>query len=150
MSRGALPHHRRGRSGFGLLEAIVALALLSGAGLAMFGWIQQNLQAASRLQVHEAQARLLLSAQALAGTVNPMLQPAGTLEISGLRVQWRAQPIEPPRRNMGFGGQANGAFETGLYRMEVNARDLDANVELRFEQWQVGTRRDAIVESSPL
>lgn len=102
------------------------------------------------MQVHEAQARLLLSAQALAGTVNPMLQPTGTLETPGLRVQWQAQPIESPRRNLGFAGQANGAFETGLYRMEVSARDLDAKVELRFEQWQVGTRRDAIVEQMPL
>ena len=32
------------QAGFALLEAIVALALLAGAGLAMFAWIQQNLQ----------------------------------------------------------------------------------------------------------
>lgn len=43
MKGGSRRQHRLGQSGFGLLEAIVALALLSGAGLALFGWIQQNL-----------------------------------------------------------------------------------------------------------
>ena len=134
----------RRQAGFGLLEAIVALALLAGAGLALFAWIQQNLQAASRLQTHEIEARLLLSAQALVSTVNPMLQPAGTLEMPGLRLQWTAEPMEPVRRNLSATAGVPGAFALGLYRMDVRALDVVSKVELRFEQWQVGSRRDAL------
>ena len=45
-------------SGFGLLEAIVALALLAGTGIALFTWINQNLDAASRLNFLENLASL--------------------------------------------------------------------------------------------
>ena len=62
--RGAMTARMRWRThGFGLLEAIVALALLSGTGLALFSWINQNLQTASRLRAQEQEARLLLAAQ---------------------------------------------------------------------------------------
>ena len=46
------------------------------------------------------------------------------------------------RRNQGFSGSVDGPFRMGLYRMEVQARDLRQNVEVRFLQWQVGWQRD--------
>ena len=137
-------------AGFGLLEAIVALALLAGSGLAMFSWIQQNMQAASRLKQHDQEARLMLSAQALIETVNPMLQPQGALEAGDLRAQWQAEAIEPERRNLAFAPGISGPFRVGLYRLDVQARDLRQGTEVRFEQWQIGMERDAVVLASPL
>lgn len=148
-STGARARPRRviGQAGFGLLEAIVALSLLAGTGLALFSWIQLNLQAASRLHEHELEARLLLSAQALVATVNPMLTPEGSLETGDLRVSWRSELIEPVRRNLGFGREATGPFMVGLYRLEVRTSDLRQQAELSYAQWQVGTRRDAPLEA---
>lgn len=137
-----------GQAGFGLLEAIVALSLLAGTGLALFSWIQLNLQAASRLHVHELEARLLLSAQALVATVNPMLTPEGSLESGDLRVSWQSELIEPARRNLGFGRESTGPFMVGLYRLDVRAIDLRQRAELSYVQWQVGTRRDAPLEAA--
>ena len=127
--------------GFGLFEAIVALALLAGTGLALFGWINQNLQAASRLRQHEQQAQLLLSAQTLIETVNPMSSPKGRLEVSGLAVDWDSEAVEPARANAMFDPEAPAVWQVGLFRLQVHAQDAVQGIELRFEQWRVGTQR---------
>lgn len=136
-------------AGFALLEAIVALALLAGTGLAMFAWIQQNMQAASRLRSHEQEARLLLSAQSMVQLVNPMNMPVGELDAGDMSVVWRAELQEPERRNQTFGGLAEGPFRVGLYRLDVKVRDRRHDVEVSFSQWQIGSRRDTVQDSPP-
>jgi general secretion pathway protein I len=136
-------------AGFALLEAIVALALLAGTGLAMFAWIQQNTQAATRLRVHEQEAQLFNSAQALVQLVNPLKQPNGALDAGDLRIQWRAELLEPERRNQAFSTAVEGPFRMGLFRLDVQARDLRQNVDVRFFQWQVGSRRDDLPSTPP-
>jgi general secretion pathway protein I len=142
---------RRGpvSAGFALLEALVALTLLAGTGLALFAWIQQNTQAASRLQMHAAEARLLMSAQSMVQLVNPMSRSEGEIDAGDLRVSWRSELLEPERRNQTFGDSAEGPFRVGLYRLEVKARDLRQEVEINFAQWQVGTRRDSLQDTPP-
>lgn len=135
---------RHPHQGFGLLEAIVALALLAGTGMALFGWIHQNLDSASRLRGHEQRALLLLSAQALVDTVNPTRTPSGQLEAGDLALTWQAEPIEPPRANATFNPENRaGPWQVGLYRLQVQARDRKLGTEIEFEQWRVGTQRAA-------
>ena len=142
---------RRARSsGFGLLEAIVALTLLAGTGMALFSWINQNLQSASRLRLHQQESRLLLSAQALIDTVNPMQSPQGRLEVGGVAVAWEAEALEPARDNATFSPGVAGPWQVGLYRLRVHAQDSVQGVELQFEQWRVGTRRLQPVSELPL
>lgn len=119
----------------------MALTLLAGVGIAIFGWIQQNLQSASRLREREMESRLLLSAQALVQLVNPMTVPEGSQDAGDLHVQWRAELTEPARNNASFDGSAIGPFRMGLYRLDVQARDLRQGTAVRFTQWQVGSRR---------
>ena len=129
-------------AGFGLLEAIVALTLLAGTGVALFTWINQNLEAASRLRFHEQRAQLLLSAQALVDTVNPMQAPTGQFEVGDLALTWQAEAVEPPRANATFNPEfPAGPWQVGLYRVQVQARDRKRGTELEFEQWRVGTHR---------
>jgi general secretion pathway protein I len=127
--------------GFGLLEAIVAMALLAGTGLALFSWINQNLQEASRLRARERDAQLLMSAQTLIETVNPARMPQGKLELGELVVQWTAESVESPRANATFTEAVGGPWQVGLYRLQVHARDPGSGADLRFEQWRVGTHR---------
>ena len=141
MRRGG-PPGRHLRAGFGLLEAIVALALLAGTGLALFTWINQNLDAASRLRVHEQRAQLLLSAQALVETVNPMQAGSGQLQAGELALTWESELLEPSRANATFNPEfPAGPWQVGLYRMQVRARDRKLGTELEFEQWRVGKHR---------
>lgn len=140
-------HRGRVRSaGFGLLEAIVALALLAGTGIALFTWINQNLDAASRLRVHEQRAQLLLSAQALVETVNPMQARSGQIEAGDLALTWESELLEPPRANATFNPERlAGPWQLGLYRVQVRARNRKLGTEFEFEQWRVGTSRAPIV-----
>ncbi len=132
-----------GRRGFGLLEAIVALALLAGTGIALFAWINQNLQAASRVQQIAAEAKLQMWAQTVVDTVNPLLQPEGTRDLGDRSVRWRAELLEPQRRNTSFGPEAPGDWRMGLYRLTVDAKDSASGAEVKFEQWRTGQQSEA-------
>jgi general secretion pathway protein I len=132
---------RRSCAGFGLLEAIVALALLAGTGLALFDWIQQNLQSASRLRERERQLRLQLSAQQLIETVNPMKERNGSTAVGPYTVRWEAVPLQDERRNAAPHRAEVGAWRVGLYALKVHAVDRSDGTETRFEQWRVGTER---------
>ncbi len=132
---------KRRHSGFGLLEAIVALALLAGTGLALLGWIQQSLQSATRLRNAEQEARLLLSAQTLVELINPAEQAAGSLEASGLTITWQSQTVGPPVRNITFAEGRPGPWQIGLYKLTVNARDDSSAVKVSFTQFRPGLLR---------
>lgn len=136
-------------AGFGLLEAIVALALLAGSGMALFSWIQQSLQSATRLRTAEQEARLLLTAQALIETVNPADQSQGSMEVSGVTLRWQAEVVETPRRNVTFSMGEPGPWLVGLYRVRVAAQDREAGAAVDFMQLRTGLRRLGPAEGSP-
>ncbi len=137
------PAQHRMVAGFGLLEAIVALALLAGTGIALFAWIEQSLQSATRLRALEQQARLTLNAQALVETINPAEQPEGSLDASGVRVHWQAEPVEPPQRNTTALVDMPGPWQIGLYRVQVDAQDVAGDTQVAFMQLRTGLRRMA-------
>jgi len=106
---------QRFQSGFGLLESIVAMALLGSAGLVLFAWLQSSLETASRLREAEQRARLQLEAQAWVRSLNPMLQPEGNTELGGIRLQWRSEPVEPVRDEYDYNGQLQPIWRVALY-----------------------------------
>jgi general secretion pathway protein I len=133
--------------GFGLLEAIVALTILASSGLALFAWIQQNLQTAARLKLKEQQAALILNAQALLETVNPSAAPSGEIVQGALAVRWSGSLIEPARPNAGFAAPATGDWMVGLYRLQVRASE--GAVEAEFSMLKAGTQRQQVARSKP-
>ena len=135
--------------GFGLLEAIVALALLAGTGLALLSWIQQSLQSATRMRVTEQEARLLMSAQAMVELLNPAEQAEGSWQSNGLTLAWQSQPVEPPRRNTTYLEGVSGPWQVGLYRLTVKARDDVSAISITFVQFLPGLKRLAKAEGSP-
>ncbi len=137
------------RRGFGLLEAIVALALLAGAGLALLSWIQQSLQSATRMRIAAQEARLLLTAQAVVELLNPAEQPEGSWRSNGLTLAWQSQPVEQPRRNTTFLEGIPGPWQVGLYRLAVTARDDSSAVSIAFVQFCPGLKRLAKADGSP-
>ena len=130
----------RGR-GVALLEVIVALTLLSGTGLALFAWINQSLESASRIARVDSEARTKLNALALLESVNPAIEAVGTREVAGWRIDWRAQDLTPPRRNAGFMPGAEGPWLVGLYKLSVSATGTQADPGVKFDVVKVGWRR---------
>ena len=132
--------------GVSLLEAIVAMAILGGAALALFAWLNQSLHTASRLRQVDLESRLMLNAQALVETINPMDKSQGEQRAGGLRVRWTSTPLEAPRPNATFFPPNPGPWQVGLYRLQVEAEE--AGVQVSFEQWRVGLKRLVQVEAS--
>jgi len=116
--------------GFTLLEAIVALAILTAGTMALFAALNGALRSIERA---EAAARLdtaTLNAIALLETVNPMQQPEGEEQIGAVRVQWRATLLEPSGPMLTDYLQP-GLFDVGLYDIAV-VLEVDGRIERRF------------------
>lgn len=135
-----MSQHWRSQAGFGLLEAIVALVLISSAGLALFTWINQSLQTASRIEQREREARLKLDALALMQPVNPSLQAEGKVTQAGIELSWRGELLEPEIPNATFAGDNPGPWRVALYRVKVSAAHAAQGLQTEFELIKAGYR----------
>jgi general secretion pathway protein I len=113
----------RGKAGFSLIEALVALAVAAMALTAIFA-LQQQLAAGQRR--HEAALELVSlqrNALALTDELNPTLEPAGELGLAGgRRLRWTSTPLTPPRTQIGLDG-GEGRYEMRLYRVQLIISD---------------------------
>lgn len=132
--------------GFGLLEAIVAMAILGSAGLLLFGWLQSNLETASRLREAEARARLQLEGQGFIARLNPMLKPQGEVRLADIELRWTSRLLEPIRSESTYGEMVTPAWWLGLYEVEVEASQ--GEVQARWQQTVAGWR-SGLPGSSP-
>jgi len=108
----------RGRDGFSLVEALVALAVASMALLAVFALQQQLARGQQRHQAALELARLQRNALALTDELNPTLEPSGELVLAGgRRLRWSSRPLTPPRTQIGI-PDGEGRFEVRLYRVD--------------------------------
>jgi general secretion pathway protein I len=122
--------------GFSLLEAIVALVILSSVALAILSWTNSNLLSLARI---EAQQNALLARRAALNyldTVNPMASPGGEQSLGRWRVSWRAEPVRPLRSNVNRYG-APGLFDVALYEVDVVVEEAGQVLD-RFSVRQVG------------
>lgn len=127
-------------SGFGLLEAIVALALIAATGLALFSWVDTNLAQASRLRDRDAAASLQIAVVEFMGTVNPVDEPHGQRTIGRIAFSWDATAQGAELPGMGFTGTPT-KFRLRLFDAVVNARDGGSGAEARFTLTLLGYRR---------
>lgn len=124
------------QQGFGLLEAVVAMAIMGSAGLMLFAWLHQELETTSRIRDAEARGRLRLEAMALVARINPAVQAEGELKLSGLELRWRSEAVEPMRTEYDYGGHLNPRWRVGLFRLHLDARS--AGVRDSWDQLAAG------------
>lgn len=130
---------RRSTRGFGLLEAVVAMTILAVTGAALFAWIGQNLEAASRLKQHEARVQQQLLAEALLAAVNPFLNPEGERRLGGAAVvRWRSELAAPMRLSPPTQANESVRWRVGLYRVHVQILHQDSTLSQAFEVLQTG------------
>lgn len=123
-----------------MLEAIVALVLISGAGLALFGWINGNIMTLSR--IHDVNARSEATANILEymDRINPMLMPEGVAPLGAYSIRWRSTAISNITDGAGY------PYGISLYQMArystvvlVKSAGDQAWFELKLQQ--VGYKR---------
>ncbi len=138
----------RAQSGFGLLEAIVALALIAATGLALFSWVDTNLAQASRLRDRDAAASLQIAVVEFMGSVNPVDEPHGQRTIGRIAFSWDATAQGTELPGMGFTGLPTN-FRLQLFDTDVNARDGGSGAKARFTLTLLGYRHvDSAISKS--
>lgn len=122
--------------GFSLLEAIVALALISLTGMAIFSWLNQSLGNLSNLNRQQMQSQLAENAFSYIKTINPMVTPDGTTQLGSLHLTWHSKLMGQPDRAVGSLGNFTN-YQMGLYLLDVTLQQPDT-VTLNFSVRQVG------------
>ncbi len=123
------------QSGFALLEAIVALAILAASGLALFAALTQAMQMVNRADEARQRAGVKLNVLAMVDTIDPVAHPNGSLRLGEYEMTWQARLLEPAE------DAATGTLLPGLYQVGLYA--LDCRITLRGQPFETVTVRKA-------
>ena len=90
------------QTGFGLLEALVALVLLSSVGLTLLAWINQNVDTLARLRTFYHEQEVRRATLEWSRTLNPTKTPQGESRLGTLIVTWKSEPAGGVANQTGF------------------------------------------------
>jgi general secretion pathway protein I len=139
-----------GYRGFTLIEVVVALVILSTSGLVLFSWISQNLATATRLRESQAISQLQLEGVSWLSTINPVVEPEGERDVSGLLLTWRSTLVEPMRAEFDYGGALIPRWALGLYRVNASVTQVATGRRAEWEQLLAGWKpANAVVMQQP-
>ncbi|OJZ17724.1 MAG: hypothetical protein BGP21_02420 [Thiobacillus sp. 65-29] len=139
---------RRAR-GFTLLEAIVALTLISSAGLALFSWVNSNMTTLSRVEDASQRAVATTNALEFMQTVNPMQTPQGEARLGAYRIRWQAEPLTDTFDGANFPYGVS-LYQFSLYNTRIELAGEAGAQDIVFELKQVGYRRVRDMAIAPL
>jgi Tfp pilus assembly protein PilV len=124
-----------GQAGFGLLEGLVAIALLAGTMVAIFALVGNTLNSAYRVGRSNASVQINLNALEAMTVVNPMVQASGKIDLGPYTVSWTSAPATPAI------DRAGSLYQIGLYDSEVRVEERSGSILAQFTLRQIGYRR---------
>ncbi len=143
---GPQPRAKR-QAGFTLLEAIVALVLIGSAGMALFGWINNNILALGRIHDINARSEATVNILEYMDRVNPMLTPEGGAPLGAYAIKWQASPISNIAEGANY-PRGISLYQMALYSTVVSVKSTGGEAWFELTLQQVGYKkvRDNIVE----
>jgi len=132
--------------GFTLLEALVAMVLISTMGMAVYGWINSSLQTLVRVEEHALQDAMVRNALAYVETVNPMASRSGEATIGPYIISWNSHPLEPEKDGVGYPLGVS-LFRVGLYDVHVTVK-TEHGEQAEFNVRQVGYRQERTLQDN--
>jgi general secretion pathway protein I len=108
----------RHQHGFTMLEAIVALVILSAALAGAWSWIATDLRALSSVRDLSLEEAAVQQAVAELEQIDLAAQPEGSLDWRDYRIEWRAAALEPTRGGRTSVGSA-GLYQFTLYEVAL-------------------------------
>lgn len=124
--------------GFSLLEAIVAIVLLSTSGIALYSWINSSLMSVNRVRDVMEQQQVIRETLPYIETINPMLVASGSERLGQYELKWDSILLENVRDGVDF-PDGMSIFQLGLYSIEVQVI-RDGNV-FSYNVRQVGYKK---------
>lgn len=128
----------RRQRGFTLLEAIVALTILSAALLGAYSWVSGNIQSLVKVRALALEEAAIKQALGVMESQDLATQPRGSYALRDFQVDWDAVPVEPVHPGRSTVGGI-GLYDFTLYQvdLQVFAREqLIAVPSLRMTQFQ--------------
>jgi len=110
--------------GFTLIEAIVALVLIGGAGMALFSWLNSSIVALRRVEDANARSDATANIIEYMQAVNPMLNPEGRANFGNYQIEWKAEPMTAVVDGVS-NPQSIGLYQLGLYQTKIGAEKAD-------------------------
>ena len=126
--------------GFTLLEAIVALTLISSAGMALFAWVNSNIATLNRVEEASQTAAATRNAIQFMHAVNPMRTPQGEVRLGAYRIRWRAEPLTAVVDGANFPYGVS-LYQFSLYNTRVELAGEAGARDVSFELKQLGYQR---------
>lgn len=131
-----------GSKGFTLLEAIVALAVVSLALIPMVAFVSQAANELQRAGESNERSFVMQSALALMEPINPMLEAQGTLALDrNITMTWESTPIVEPNPGINVGAGLP-AYRLGFYKVHVTL-DRGQGAWFDFDLRKVGYEKTA-------
>lgn len=127
---------RGNQTGFGLMEAIVALTLLAAAALPTALGLSAALTAARRTEAAMLELEMQTNALAALRAINPMALPDGALDLGPYRIVWRAVGIDQPLPAISPLGES-GVWLVQAFDVAVSIED-ERGVRARLTTRQLG------------
>ena len=115
--------HRQRQSGFTLLEAVMAIAIVVAAVLPLYAFFSRSLDGLFRAAEANRESQASLTAISFLSGLNPMERPTGEEGIGALRLRWKSNEVVPATDSIGY-PRGIGLFQVALY--EVTGEILEA------------------------
>ena len=133
---------RRKHAGFTLHEAIVALVLISGAGMALFSWINGSIASLSKIQDANARSEATINILEYMDRVNPMLTPEGKAALGAYSIRWRAKAVSNITEGANY-PRGQSLYQMALYRTDiaVNLNSAQDRTWFDLQLQQVGFKK---------
>jgi general secretion pathway protein I len=140
--------HRTHQRGFSLLEAVVAMVLISGAGYALFGWINSSIMALSRIQESNARSAATQNILEYIDSINPMLKPEGDALLGSYKIRWKAEPISLVQDGSAY-PRGSSLYQLALYDTLIKVETDDQKLWFDFRLRQVGYKKVRVLSLEP-
>lgn len=131
---------RAAQGGFSLLEAVVALVLISTAGLALFSWINSNLISLQKVRDVNARTEATRNALEYMAAVNPMLTPRGSVNLGNVELAWDAKQLVQPKDGVDYPTGLS-LWQFALFKTTVTLLEDGKKPWVSFQLEQVGYKR---------
>lgn len=126
--------------GFTLIEAVVAMVLIGGIGMALAGWLNSNLATLSRVQEANARSDATANILEFMEKVNPMQTPHGQADMGGYKIFWQAEVKTTPMDGRGY-PRGKSLYQIALYTTDVTVNTNNGQRLFDIQLQQIGYKQ---------